>query len=84
MYLVKVYVTPKKGILDPQGVTIKDALEAMEYRNLVQVRVGKYMELMLDAPSREVAYQQAEEMARSLLANLVIEDYRLEVEEAEA
>ncbi|BCV24464.1 MAG TPA: phosphoribosylformylglycinamidine synthase subunit PurS [Firmicutes bacterium] len=84
MYLVKVYVTFKKGILDPQGVTIQGALEALDYKSVRDVRTGKYMELRLEAPTAEAAREQAEEMARRLLANPVIEDYRLEVEEAQA
>ncbi|MDK2854934.1 MAG: phosphoribosylformylglycinamidine synthase subunit PurS [Bacillota bacterium] len=84
MYLVKVYVTLKKGILDPQGVTIRGALEALDYKNVREVRTGKYMELELDAPTAEAAREEAAEMARRLLANPVIEDYRLEVEEARA
>lgn len=84
MYLVKLYVTFKKGILDPQGVTIQGALAALDYKNVVDVRTGKYMELKLDAAGAEAAREQADEMARRLLANPVIEEYRLEVEEATA
>lgn len=82
MLKAKVYVTLRPGILDPQGEAVCQALHAMAYQEVDQVRVGKYLELMLtpgpDAEARVKA------MCESLLANTVIETYRIEFEEVEA
>jgi phosphoribosylformylglycinamidine synthase len=83
--LAKVYVTPKKAILDPQGKAIANSLHALQYGEVIDVRMGKYLELRLSGVSRQQAEQRVEEMCRRLLANFVIEDFRFEiVEEAAA
>jgi len=84
MYLAKVYVTPKPAVNDPQGVTVQGALHSLGYAAVKQVRVGKYLEVQIDAPSQAAATSQAEEMCRKLLANPVIEDFRFEVVELAA
>jgi phosphoribosylformylglycinamidine synthase len=66
---------------DPQGLTIKGALRDLDFQNVSSVRVGKYMEVVLDEKSRAKAEAQVEDMCRRLLANLVIERYRFELEE---
>jgi phosphoribosylformylglycinamidine synthase len=71
----KIEVTLKKEVLDPQGAAVEGALQVLNYRNVRQVRVGKYMELLLEAPAREEAARQVEEMCRRLLTNPVIEDF---------
>jgi len=89
MAKVKVYVTPKKGILDPQGKTVESALKSLGYKNVSNVRIGKYIELevtggprRLDRARRGPATgKQIEEMCKKLLANPIIEDYRFEVSE---
>ena len=75
----KVYVTLKRSILDPQGKTISGALASLGYRAVRDVRQGKYFELDLDTASADEARVLATEVADRLLANPVIESYRVEV-----
>jgi phosphoribosylformylglycinamidine synthase subunit PurS len=79
--LAKVYVTPKKAILDPQGKAIASSLHALDYNEVGDVRMGKYLEVRLRGLSRAQAEQRMEEMCRRLLANPVIEDFRFEIVE---
>ena len=79
--VAKVYVTPKKAILDPQGKAITNSLHSLHYDEVADVRMGKYLELRLTGLSRGQAEQRVEEMCRRLLANSVIEDFRFEVVE---
>ncbi|GAW92170.1 phosphoribosylformylglycinamidine synthase subunit PurS [Calderihabitans maritimus] len=81
MFYGKIYVTLKKGVLDPQGSTVQRSLHALGYSNVAEVRIGKFMEVKLDSSSREEAARQLDEMCRRLLANPVIEDYTFEVTE---
>ena len=81
MYLAKVHVTLKPTVNDPQGLTIKGALHDLDFQNVNSVRVGKYMEVVLQEKSRSKAEAQLEDMCRRLLANPVIERYRFELEE---
>jgi phosphoribosylformylglycinamidine synthase subunit PurS len=72
-----VYVSLKKSVLDPQGKTIQGALKKMGYKGLEEVRQGKYFELTLDGGlSREEAQNEVERMARDVLTNPVIEEFR--------
>jgi phosphoribosylformylglycinamidine synthase len=75
----KVYVSLKKGILDPQGKAIQNALQVLGHSKVREVRVGKYIELDLDGIPAEEARRRLTEMCEKLLANPVIEDYRFEV-----
>ena len=75
----KIYVTLKPSILDPQGKTITGALRALGYGAVRDVRQGKYFELDVDAATAEQARSIAREAAGRLLANPVIESYRVEV-----
>lgn len=79
--LARVYVTPKKAILDPQGKAIANSLHALNYSEVADVRMGKYLEVRLQGLSRTQAAERVEEMCRRLLANLVIEDFRFELVE---
>ena len=79
--LAKVYVTPKKTILDPQGNAIAQSLHALAYTEVGEVRMGKYLEVQLRGLSYQQAEQRVEEMCQRLLANLVIEDFRFEIVE---
>lgn len=81
MYLARVYVTLKLTVSDPQGLTIKDALHSLGFTGVESVRAGKYMDVHLNALSREEAEGQINEMCRRLLANPVIEDFRFDLEE---
>ena len=76
----RVFVTLKPSVFDPQGHTIADALHPMGYPAVEDVRQGKYFELELDSRSAEQARALASEVADRLLANPVIESYRIEVE----
>ena len=71
----RVYVTLKNGVLDPQGKAIHHALEGLGFAGVNDVRAGKLIELDLEAG---VTDEQVEEMCRKLLANTVIENYRIE------
>jgi phosphoribosylformylglycinamidine synthase len=75
----RVYVTLKPSVFDPQGHTIADALHSMGYRGIGDVRQGKYFELEIEGSSPESARALAAEVADRLLANPVIESYRVEV-----
>ncbi len=77
----RVYITPKKGVLDPQGKAIEHSLHALGFNDAHDVHLGKYVELVLDDQAHEQARQRVDDMCRKLLANGVIEDYRFEVEE---
>ncbi len=75
----KVYVTLKTGVLDPQGKAIAGALHALGFAGVNDVRQGKYIELDLAETDPAAALQAVEEMCRKLLANTVIENYRVEL-----
>lgn len=79
---VRVFVTLKPSVFDPQGHTIVEALRTLGYEDVSDVRQGKYFELEVDAASSDAARARADEVAHTLLANPVIESYRLEVAEA--
>ncbi|MFB3076336.1 MAG: phosphoribosylformylglycinamidine synthase subunit PurS [Candidatus Methylomirabilales bacterium] len=74
MIRAKVYVTLKRGVLDPQGETVRGALETLGFAEVQDVRIGKFMVITLNAVNREDATKSVEEMCKKLLANPVIED----------
>jgi phosphoribosylformylglycinamidine synthase PurS subunit len=77
----KVYVTLKPGVLDPQGKAIQHSVELLGYDGIRDVRQGKYFEIALDGSLEESdAREMAERMAREVLSNPVIEDFRVEIE----
>lgn len=76
----RVFVTLKKSVFDPQGQTIADALHSMGYGSVEDVRQGKYFELDVAATDAAQAKALASEVADKLLANPVIESYRVEVD----
>jgi phosphoribosylformylglycinamidine synthase subunit PurS len=75
----KVYVTLKSGVLDPQGKAIQGALGGLGFDGIEDVRQGKYIELELADGDAAAARNRVEEMCRKLLANTVIENYRIEI-----
>jgi phosphoribosylformylglycinamidine synthase PurS subunit len=81
-YLARVDITLKPTVNDPQGLTIRGALHSLGFKEVESVRAGKYMEVRVDAASRQEAEARVTEMCKKLLANPVIEDYRFEIEEA--
>ena len=74
---ISIIVTLKKDVLDPQGKTIKKALEGMNFKNINDVRQGKYFELDIDEKNPKNVEEKAEEIFKKLLTNLVIEDYKI-------
>ena len=76
----RVFVTLKPSVFDPQGQTIADALHSLGYKTVGDVRQGKFFELDVNAASAEQARQLAGEVADKVLANPVIESYRVEID----
>ena len=74
---ISVVVTLKKAVLDPQGTTIMKALKGMNFNNINEVRQGKYFEIERNEKSQKKAEEQGCMMCEKLLANLVIEDYKI-------
>ncbi|TMA66748.1 MAG: phosphoribosylformylglycinamidine synthase subunit PurS [Deltaproteobacteria bacterium] len=77
--LARVYVTPKRGILDPQGKAVEQSLHALGFGEVSDVTVGKYVEMRLGDAPRATADARVRQMCERLLANGVIEDYRVEL-----
>ena len=78
--LVKVFVTPRKGILDPQGRAVEHSLRSLGFKGVSNVQIGKYIVFQLSARSAADAREQVQKMCERLLANPLIEDYTFEVE----
>ena len=74
---IKIIVTLKKSVLDPQGTVIHQALNGMGFKNVNEVRQGKFFEINIDEKDQKKAEEKANEMCKKLLANLVIEDYKI-------
>ncbi|MDA9709645.1 phosphoribosylformylglycinamidine synthase subunit PurS [Candidatus Pelagibacter sp.] len=74
---IKLIVTLKNGVLDPQGKAIQQTLSGMSFSNVEEIRQGKYFEVSLNENNETKAKAQVEEMCKKLLANLVIEDYKI-------
>ena len=74
---VKVIVTLKEGVLDPQGKAIQQTLNGMNFSEINQVRKGKYFDIEVNIEDEEKAKTKVEEMCKKLLANLGIEDYKI-------
>ena len=77
----RVYVTPKRGILDPQGKAVQQSLHALGFGEVADVRVGKFIELRLRDTTPPAADARVRAMGERLLANGVIEDFRIEIVE---
>jgi phosphoribosylformylglycinamidine synthase len=77
---VKIFVSLKNGVLDPQGNAVERSLHSLGYQEVQDVRVGKFVELNLQAGSREAAEGRIREMCDRLLANPVIENFHYEIE----
>lgn len=81
-YKAKVHVRLKSSVLDPQGKAIEHALSALGFAEAKNVRAGKFFEFDIEAENQQTAEKRAGEMAHTLLANPVIEDYSLSVDRA--
>jgi phosphoribosylformylglycinamidine synthase len=78
---VKIFVSLKNGVLDPQGKAVEQSLHTLGYKEVQNVRVGKFVELNLPVGSREAAEGRIREMCDKLLANPVIENFHYEISE---
>ena len=74
---IKAIVTLKKGVLDPQGTVIQQTLDGMGFNNVNNIRQGKFFEIDIDEKDQKKAEEKVEDMCKKLLANLVIEDYKM-------
>lgn len=81
MYKANIFITLKQGVLDPQGEAVKKSLHVLGYSGVNEVRIGKFIEIWLDGSDREEVEKQLQEASDKLLANPVIEDYRVEIVE---
>ena len=79
MYRAEVFVSLKPVVNDPEGITIRSGLHALGFTNVQEVRSGKYLVLTVDEADEASARSAVEEMARKLLSNAVIEDFRFEL-----
>ena len=70
-------VTLKKEVLDPQGKVVRQTLKNMGYKNIINVRQGKYFDIEIDEANKEKAKEIIEEVCKKLLTNVVIEDYTI-------
>jgi phosphoribosylformylglycinamidine synthase len=79
--IAKIYVTPKKEVLDPQGKAILNSLKSLGFKNIIDLRAGKYFELELSNNlQKENLKEEINEACKKLLANTIIEDYHFEIE----
>jgi phosphoribosylformylglycinamidine synthase subunit PurS len=76
----KIIVMPKRTVLDPQGKTVKHALESMDFKGIKDVRVGKFMEIELEGGNKAELQKKIDEACHKLLSNPVIEEYSFKIE----
>ncbi|WP_225743071.1 phosphoribosylformylglycinamidine synthase subunit PurS [Marinilactibacillus sp. Marseille-P9653] len=81
MYNVKVYVTYKESILDPQGEAVRGAVHRMGFDEIDDIRIGKYFEIKVSSQEERDIEETIETICDKLLANVVMETYRYEIEE---
>jgi phosphoribosylformylglycinamidine synthase subunit PurS len=79
IYTVQVKVMPLKDLLDPQGKAVMGGLQNLGIKNINDVRIGKHIDLQIEANSKEEALASAEEAAKKLLANAVMEHYEITI-----
>lgn len=81
MYKATIRVTLKESVLDPQGVAVKDSLHSMGFQGVQDVRVGKLLEVLIDAENQSEAEEQIQTICKKLLTNPVIENFTFRLEE---
>jgi len=81
MFKAKVFVTLKTDVLDPQGKAVKESLFTLGYDEIKEVRIGKFIELVINVDDKNVALERTREMCEKLLANTVIEEYQITLDE---
>ncbi len=77
--IARVFIKPKKGVLDPQGKAVHSALGKLGFNQVRDVRVGKYVEIRLDTGDRDAARSGVQKMCDTLLVNKVIEDFTFDI-----
>ena len=82
MLEVEIYIKPKKTVSDPQGQTIKHALDSLGFENLEEVRMGKLITIKINTNDKEKVSKDIESMCQKLLANTIIEDYSFQIKES--
>jgi len=79
--LIKFFIKPRKGVLDPQGRAVAENLRSLGFTGVKDVKVGKYIEVYIEEKDREKAEELARQMAKKALVNEIIEDYEFELVE---
>ncbi|HIE58709.1 MAG TPA: phosphoribosylformylglycinamidine synthase subunit PurS [Hydrogenothermaceae bacterium] len=79
--LIKFYIKPRKGVLDPQGRAVAENLISLGFNAVKDVKVGKYIEIYVDETDKEKAIEIAKNMAKKAIVNEIIEDYEFEIVE---
>jgi phosphoribosylformylglycinamidine synthase len=79
MFTAEVKVMPLKELLDPQGKAVSDGLKNLGLQNIIDVRIGKHINLQIEASTKDAAASIAEEAAKKLLANQVMEEYTIHI-----
>jgi len=79
--LIKFFIKPKKGVLDPQGRAVAENLRSLGFTEVKDVKVGKYIEIYIEETDKEKAVERAKEMAKKALVNEIIEEYEFRVVE---
>lgn len=80
MTKVNIYVTLKKSVLDPQGRAVQHALSSLGFKEVAEVRIGRFIQLQVESKNKKELQKQVDKMCHQLLSNPVIEDYTFEIE----
>ncbi len=76
-FLAEIEILPKKGLLDPQGKAVTHSMQSIGLNNVVEVCVGRFITLEIDADDETTAYEAADTASKKLLANLIMESYKI-------
>ena len=79
--IIEIYITLKKTVADPHGLTVRHALESLGYKDLADVRIGKLVIVTLNFKDKKRAEREVDQMCKKLLANPIIEDYHFRIKE---
>jgi len=82
MLRAEIQITLKKRVVDPQGSTIRNALDSLDFKEVEEVRIGKLITVKLNLKDKKWAERKVDQMCQKLLANPIIEDYSFKIEEA--
>jgi phosphoribosylformylglycinamidine synthase subunit PurS len=82
-FMAEVRITPRAGLLDPEGQAVQHALQSLDFGGVADVRIGRLVRVRLRADSENTAREQAEAMCRKLLANPVTEDFEIVLQQGE-